>query len=148
MTLLELKAALIRKLKTIYPDSMYRYYGVEVVEGYQKPSFFTQLKPVTLDFANKNATENVLTFYITYFQKEIDEVDMLRKVDEIKDLFGLYLRVGDRAVDISDFDFDYAGNDKNILEISFDLSFYGNIMKEEETELISEVQTNVEMEES
>ena len=69
MTLIELKKVLIEKMKTKYPESTYRYYGIQVVEGYQKPSFFTQLKPVTLDFSNRNSTENVLTFYITYFQK-------------------------------------------------------------------------------
>ena len=121
MTLLELKKALIQKMQTLYPSTEYHYYGVEVVEGYVKPAFFTQLKPVTMDFANKNSTENVLAFYITYFQKQTDEVDMLRKVDGIRALFGKYLQVGDRAVDITDFSFDYVGNDRNILEISFDL---------------------------
>lgn len=147
MTLIELKKALIEKMKTKYPESTYRYYGIEVVEGYQKPSFFTQLKPITLDFSNRNSTENVLTFYITYFQKEINEADMLRKVDELRELFGQYLMVGKRAVDISNFDFDYAGNDKNILEISFDLEFFGKIETKNTAPTITEVETKVEMEE-
>ena len=147
MTLLDIKAALLQKLKSKYPPDQYHYYGLEVVEGYKKPSFFTQLKPVTLAFSNKNSTENVLTFYITYFQKEIDEVDMLRKVDEIRELFGMFLKVGERAMDISDFSFDYAGNDKNILEISFDLEFFGKLEHDTDAELITSVQSTIGLEE-
>lgn len=146
MTLLELKKALVQKMQTLYPSTEYRYYGVEVVEGYVKPAFFTQLKPVTMDFANKNSTENVLAFYITYFQKQTDEADMLRKVDGIRELFGRFIRVGDRAVDITDFSFDYVGNDRNILEVSFDLEFFGKLEQETGAELISAVETKVEME--
>lgn len=146
MTLLELKKALVQKMQTLYPSTEYRYYGVEVVEGYVKPAFFTQLKPVTMDFANKNSTENVLAFYITYFQKQTDEADMLRKVDGIRALFGQYLQVGGRAVDITDFSFDYVGNDRNILEVSFDLEFFGKLEQETGAELISAVETKVEME--
>lgn len=147
MTLVELKKALLNKMKSIYPESAYRYYGVEVVEGYKKPSFFTQLKPVTLTPNNHNSTENVLTFYITYFQKQVDEVDMLKKVDELRALFGMYIMVGDRAADITNFDFDYAGNDKNILEVSFDLEFFGKIEPNNDAPLIEGVETTVEMEE-
>lgn len=146
MTLLELKKALIQKMQTLYPSTEYRYYGVEVVEGYVKPAFFTQLKPITMDFANKNSTENVLTFYITYFQKQTDEADMLRKVDEIRELFGQYLQVCGRAVDITDFSFDYVGNDRNILEISFDLEFFGKLEHGTDAEIISAVETRIEME--
>ena len=146
MTLLELKRALIQKMQTLYPSTEYRYYGVEVVEGYVKPAFFTQLKPVTMDFANHNATENILSFYITYFQKQTDEADILRKVDGIRALFGKYLQVGDRAVDITDFSFDYVGNDRNILEISFDLEFFGKLERETDAGIISVVETKVGME--
>lgn len=72
---------------------------------------------------------------------------MLRKVDELRELFGQYLMVGKRAVDISNFDFDYAGNDKNILEISFDLEFFGKIETKNTAPTITEVETKVEMEE-
>lgn len=146
MTLLELKKALIQKMQTLYPATEYRYYGIEVVEGYAKPAFFTQLKPVTMDSANKNSTENVLAFYITYFQKQTDEVDMLRKIDGIRELFGSFIRVGDRAVDITDFSFDYAGNDRNILEISFGLEFFGKLEQGTGAGLISAVETRLEME--
>ena len=145
MTLLELKKALIQKMQTLYPATEYRYYGIEVVEGYAKPAFFTQLKPVTMDSANKNSTENVLAFYITYFRKQTDEVDMLRKIDGIRELFGSFIRVGDRAVDITDFSFDYVGNDRNILEVSFDLEFFGKLEQEADAEMIGAVITTTEI---
>ena len=145
MTFFELKKTLIQKMQTLYPATEYRYYGVEVVEGYAKPAFFTQLKPITMDFANRNSTENVLAFYITYFQKQVDEADMLRKIDGIRELFGSFIRVGDRAVDVSGFSFDYEGNDRNILEVSFDLEFFGKLEREVDAEMIGAVVTATEI---
>ena len=72
---------------------------------------------------------------------------MLRKVDEIRELFGMFLKVGERAMDISDFSFDYAGNDKNILEISFDLEFFGKLEHDTDAELITSVQSTIGLEE-
>ena len=145
MTFFELKKTLIQKMQTLYPATESRSYGVEVVEGYAKPAFFTQLKPITMDFANRNSTENVLAFYITYFQKQVDEADMLRKIDGIRELFGSFIRVGDRAVDVSGFSFDYAGNDRNILEVSFDLEFFGKLEREVDAEMIGAVVTATEI---
>lgn len=146
MTLVELKKGLIKRMQTRYPPDMYRYYGIEVVEGYVRPAFFTQLRPVSMEDANLNSTENILTFYINYFQKRPDEADILRKVDEIRKLFRHCVKIGDRAVDISGFSYDFIGSDKNILEISFDLSFFGKWEKESTETLMESVLANTSLE--
>ena len=115
------------------------------MEGYAKPVSYTQLKPVTMDSANKSSTENVRAFYITCCQKQTDEVEMLRKIDGIRELIGSFIRVGDRAVDITDFSFDYVGNDRNILEVSFDLEFFGKLEREADAEMIGAVITTTEI---
>ena len=70
---------------------------------------------------------------------------MLRKIDGIRELFGSFIRVGDRAVDVSGFSFDYAGNDRNILEVSFDLEFFGKLEREVDAEMIGAVVTATEI---
>jgi hypothetical protein len=63
-------------------------------------------------------------------QEELDEADMLDKVEEIRNLFVLYVKIGDRAVDVTGFDFDYVGTDRNILEISLDIEWCDEIKHE------------------
>ena len=63
-------------------------------------------------------------------QEILDEADILDKVEEIRDLFGQYVKIGDRAVDVYDFGFDYVGTDNNILEISLDIEWFDRIKHE------------------
>ena len=145
--LVQLKKRLHDLMKEEFPESEYKYYGIEVTQGYEVPAFFTQLKPVTIEANNNNTKRNVYTFYINYFQKEADEVDTFEKVEVLKNVFGNYVKVGERAVDVSNYSYDYVGQDNNILEISFDLEWSENTMKPKTEPLMSSVLLNKEMEE-
>lgn len=145
--LVQLKKRLHDLMKEEFPESEYKYYGIEVTQGYEVPAFFTQLKPVTIEANNNNAKRNVYTFYINYFQKEADEVDTFEKVEVLKNVFGNYVKVGERAVDVSNYSYDYVGQDNNILEISFDLEWSENTMKPKTEPVMSSVLLCKEMEE-
>ncbi|MCI8408705.1 MAG: hypothetical protein HFJ09_05460 [Lachnospiraceae bacterium] len=127
MTLIEVKKGLNEALQTLYQPPKYQFYGVDVVEGYQRPCFFTKLQSIQMQPENYNTYFNQAAFYITYMQKEVDEVDIMKKVEEIKELFKLYIKIGKRAIDVTNFDYDFIGNDKNILEISIDLEWMDRI---------------------
>ncbi len=144
MTLAELKKALIGKLKELYPDGQYKYYGIEVKEGYKRPSFFTKLEPVDTERVSHNTNHTRCTFYITYFQEDCNEEDILQKADEIQGLFGGFAMVGKRAADVTGFHFDMVGRDKDIMEISIDIEFFSRIEREEEGGLMGSL--SVEME--
>lgn len=145
--LVQLKKRLHDLMKEEFPESEYKYYGIEVTQGYEVPAFFTQLKPVTIEANNNNTKRNVYTFYINYFQKEADEVDTFEKVEVLKNVFGNYVKVGERAVDVSNYSYDYVGQDNNILEISFDLEWSENTMKPKTEPVMSSVLLCKEMEE-
>lgn len=145
--LVQLKKRLHDLMKEEFPESEYKYYGIEVTQGYEVPAFFTQLKPVTIEANNNNTKRNVYTFYINYFQKEADEVDTFEKVEVLKNVFGNYVKVGERAVDVSNYSYDYVGQDNNILEISFDLEWSENTMKPKTEPAMSSVLLCKEMEE-
>ncbi|MDY4028107.1 MAG: hypothetical protein SOY46_02430 [Butyrivibrio crossotus] len=145
--LVQLKKRLHDLMKEEFPASEYKYYGIEVTQGYEVPAFFTQLKPVTIEANNNNTKRNVYTFYINYFQKEADEVDTFEKVEVLKNVFGNYVKVGERAVDVSNYSYDYVGQDNNILEISFDLEWSENTMKPKTEPVMSSVLLCKEMEE-
>jgi len=145
--LLQLKKRLLELMKKEFPADEYKYYGIEVMQGYEVPAFFTELKPVTIEAVNHNITRNVYTFYIDYFQSEVDEIDIFEKVEVLKSVFGNYIMVGDRAIDVSNFSHDYIGQDNDILEISLDLEWSENIMKPKTEPVMESVTINTEMEE-
>ena len=145
MTLTELKAALITLLKTKYPD--YKYYSTSVVENYTRPCIFTQIKPVEADITNYNTRSNHVVFYITYLAKKADEAESLRLIDGIRDLFGLYVKVGKRAVRVESFDWDFIGDNRDIPDISVGLYWYDQIEHNTDAPVMEQVHTRKEWEE-
>ena len=145
MTLIELKKGLIELLQTIFPD--YNYYSMEVVEDYDRPCFFTQLKPTNTQAKNYNTKNNQMTFYIDYLQEQIDEVDMLETIDKLRNLFELSVRIKDRSIDVEGFDWDFVGTKRNILEVSIDLQWDEKIEHLDNSPLIESVEMHNEMEE-
>lgn len=147
MTLAELKKGLLSHMMTIFPSDKYKYYSMDVIEGIERPCFFTQLKPVDTDPQNYNSRNNLLTFYINYLQTEIDEIDLLEKIDQLRNLFGLAVKIGDRAVKVNSFEWDFIGTNRNIAEISVDIQWMDKFERAETEQIIESVQTNTRMEE-
>lgn len=145
MTLTELKAGLIGILKTKYPKC--KYYSAAVVENYDRPCFFTQLKPVDMDAENYNSRKNRVIFYITYMAKTVNEADDLRMIDEIRDLMGLYVKIAGRVVYVEGFDWNFVGTDRNIPEISVELYWLDRIEHPTDAPAFERVCTNNELKE-
>lgn len=145
MTLSELKKGLLSLMQTIYPETEYKYYGMDVSEGFERPSFFTQIKPVEMDPNNYNSRNNRVTFFIDYMQEIVDEVDALDKIQQIRDSFGLAVKIGDRAVKVVSYDYDFIGTERNIPEISIDLEWMDRIDHTENLPLMESAEINQEM---
>ena len=145
MTLSELKKGLLSLMQTIYPETEYKYYGMDVSEGFERPSFFTQIKPVEMDPNNYNSRNNRVTFFIDYMQEIVDEVDALDKIQQIRDSFGLVVKIGDRAVKVVSYDYDFIGTERNIPEISIDLEWMDRIDHTENLPLMESAEINQEM---
>ena len=69
ISVVELKKALVDVIRSKYGKS-YKYYGIEVTEGYEKPSFFTQIVPVEMENVTTNFADSAYSFVVTYFQKK------------------------------------------------------------------------------
>lgn len=145
ITVVKLKKALIDVIKNKYGKS-YKYYGNEVTEGYDKPSFFTQLLSVNSNNVTTNFAERKYLFVITYFQKQIDEADALAKFSELVEAFGLKVKVNDRYVNVSDFAYEFVGEKSNILQMSLNVSFMDGIKKEETHQTMKELSVNQRLE--
>lgn len=138
MKLTEVKKACISLLQSKYKKE-YKYYSSMVVEDYQRPCFFTQLKVTTDEPINFNTRYKRANFYITIMQKTPDEVKAMEMIDEIEEMFGLAVKVKDRTAKVTGFEYDFIGVKGNIPEIAVELEWCSKIAHEEETEMIEEV---------
>ena len=121
MTLLEVKKGLLAKMKEAFPASKYKYYSTAVSEGFQRPCFFTQLKPTDTSPRNYNSRNMQATLYITFFQRSVDEAESLEIIQKIQDIFGLYVKINNRVIHVTNMDWDFIGKENNIPEIRIDL---------------------------
>ena len=130
-------------LKGRYPPPQYKIYGKEIKEGYDAPCFFTEILDRGSRAETKNFAKGGFTIKITYFQKEKNELDQLEKVDEIKDLFGLFFCVGDRKLTVGEFSHDYIGEYQDILQISIEIDYKENTQKEDTAPVAREIGVEV-----
>ncbi len=142
ITPLDIRVSAFGLLRQAYPK--YKVYGNEVKECFSKPSFFVSVMPV----ANSNESVN-FKFYsysiiITYFQAKADEIDSLNKVAEIEKLFGYQMPVKDRLINVTDCGYDFAGEHKNILQITVDIEFYDDIDKKDNSKIADKLYLNQE----
>ena len=130
-------------LKGRYPPPQYKIYGKEIREGYDAPCFFTEILDRGSRAETKNFAKGGFTIKITYFQAEKNELDQLEKVDEIKDLFGLFFCVGDRKLTVGEFSHDYIGEYQDILQISIEIDYKENTQKEDTAPVAREIGVEV-----
>lgn len=132
ITEIELKKAIIDLLKQKF-SQQYKYYGMEVTEGYSKPSFFVDIRLINETDETANLIRKEYQTYITYFSKKVSEVDNLNKVEEVRQLLrctdkkkrkrDMTIKVKDRYIKVDNYHFGYIGEANNILQIVFDFSF-------------------------
>lgn len=79
---------------------------------------------------SKNFTRGGFTVKITYFPEKKSELDQLKKVDEIKELFGMIFCVGNRKLTVGEYSHDYIGEYQDILQISVEFDYLENTSKE------------------
>jgi len=122
-----------------------KIYGNEVKEGFNKPSFFVQLLPITMHNASTNFHEESYSIVITYFQSKPDSLDNFKKVDRIRELFGQKLQIGKRLVNVTDFSFNFVGDNDNVLQVAIEIEFLNGIQKVDTLPKVKEVNINKEM---
>lgn len=147
MTYTELKKGILELLQSKFPKNKYKYYSMAVVEKYDRPCFFVQLKPIDTRAENHNSRFHQMAVYITFFQKEIDEGKMLNTIQEIQDLFGLNVKIGEKSVNVMDFSWNYVGTDRNIPEIVIELQYLTQIERDTSAPLLERLVFEKEMEE-
>lgn len=130
MTVLDILAAGNKLLQEYYEGAI-PVYGREVSDGYSTPSFFTEVITSGYEYGTKCYANFPCSFKITYFQKKPDSVDQAIKVEELRKIFGMKLKVGDRKITVKGFDVGYTGERGNILQVTIDLGVIVDWIREE-----------------
>ncbi len=129
-------------LKSKYPEI--NIYGNEVTEGFDKPSYFISLIPKQISNEGINFKLKAYTVLINYFQSATNEIDNLQKADEIFELFGYFLTVNNKKLRITDSDYEFIGDNKNILQISINIEYFEANEKTETSKVAQKISLNEE----
>lgn len=142
MTIKDVKNGLIECMQTIFPKSEYKYYSMAVVENYDRPCFFVQLKATDTSPANYNSRNMYGALYIDHFQESVDESKALDMIQKLQDGFGLAVTIGDRAVYVENMDWDFIGSERNHLQITIDLMWTVRIDHSETLPIMESAEIN------
>ena len=142
ITALDIRIAVMDLLKKQYPT--YKRYGNEVTEGFDKPSFFVSIQPTLNSNESVNFKKYGYSIIITYFQSIKKEIDNMQKAAQIEELFGFQMPVKDRLINITDYDYQFVGNDSNILQITVNVEFYDEIKRTPTEPNVNELNLNIE----
>lgn len=112
-------------------------YGDEVEEGYNKPSFFVGIYPISSTIETKNYVFTELMIVVSYFSDTKDSVKNYKMMNDIKKVFGLVLKVGNRRFTIKELEIEKIEND--VFEISFNIAYHELMNFDVEPEVMREL---------
>jgi len=150
LDLLDIKKAINTILKNSFPTVT--LFANEVEEGFDKPAFFTQLIPVSLNYETVNFMNVRLMVVINYYTRVSVEVDNLKMAGDLKKAFGMALEVkytylkdaktvnAARYLKLENITTDYPDR---ILQFKFDLNYLQNVEKIDNHELMLELHTEM-----
>lgn len=123
-TISDVKLACNRALKAAFPDVT--VYDNDTLDGYKRPSFFTEILSHGRTKTSKHLTQIGFSFRITYFEQTHDEAHCLEVYEKICEAFEPALKVKGRfRVVVRDTDYNWI--DENADKLQVIISFYDAI---------------------
>lgn len=141
ITLLDLNKTINNILKSNFPNC--KIYAGEVKEGFKRPCFFTQIVPLRSEYENKNYKSDRLMVVLNYFNEDDTELENIKMYDELINIFMMTLKVQERYFLLRNI---RGSTEDDVLQFRFDLDFFSELTKEEEHEVMKdlEIETNEE----
>lgn len=113
MDLRDIKKAIVKKLKTLNVNVV----ADDIRSGFEKPAFFVQLQFFNRN-NSKNLSDTLITFNIHYFSKEKTDLDNIKMLDKLNDLFVDSLDVDGDIFTLENIEGEIYDN---VLQFKFDL---------------------------
>lgn len=112
-------------------------YANEVKEGYDKPSFFVRIYPVSSNLETKNYMMTDLRIEVSYYSDTKDTVKNMMVVQDLRKAFGVSLKVGNRTLTIHDTEVDKIDDD--IYEFTLSTGYLELVNFDKEPEVATEL---------
>ena len=123
-TVSDVKLACNRALRSAFPDVT--VYDNDTLDGYKRPSFFTEILSHGRTKTSKHLTQIGFSFRITYFEQTHDEAHCLEVYEKICEAFEPALKVKGRfRIVVRDTDYNWI--DENADKLQVTISFYDAI---------------------
>lgn len=123
-TISDVKLACNRALRSAFPDVA--VYDNDTLDGYKRPSFFTEILSHGRTKTSKHLTQIGFSFRITYFEQVHDEAHCLEVYEKICEAFEPALKVKGRfRIVVRDTDYNWI--DENADKLQVTISFYDAI---------------------
>ena len=119
------KAACNGVLKAAFNNEL-PIYGNDTLDGYERPSFFTEILPAPREKTGRYLTRHGFTFKVTYFEVEHDEAHCLDVYKTICQAFEPFviMKVNDKKRRLMVEDIDMAWIDENADMLQVTINFY------------------------
>lgn len=138
MTFSDIQIAVVKILKDNFPN--HNIQSIMKVEQVKRPAFFVYMKPIISEPSGKYARHNIMALYIDYFQDVKNEKDMYDAAYIIRDAMGISFPAGDGYANVMEFDWDFVGSERNIMEISVELEYYDAVGTKEEADTMESLE--------
>lgn len=113
ITLMQIKKSIVSKLENLGIHII----ATEISSGFEKPAFFVQLQFFNRN-NSKNLSDTLITFNIHYFSKEKTDLDNIKMLDKLNDLFVDSLDVDGDIFTLENIEGEIYDN---VLQFKFDL---------------------------
>ena len=124
-------------IKEAFPNAI--IYGDEVREGYKKPSFFIGIMPVSSINHTKSIKEEQLMITISYFSDTTESLKNYQVMQQLKSAIGQVVGVDNRKFTIQETNTEKVGEDGDIYQFTFDISYYELVSRESDSVLAREL---------
>jgi hypothetical protein len=134
---IEVKAACNGILRTLYPNM--KIYGPDTTGALERPSFYTELIPYLLEYQTVNLVKQRIGFKISLMEEVTNEEFELSALANIRQGFGLKLKIGKRRLTVSDVEFEYTGAKNDVFQITVTIEWYDTITETKDYDLMQDV---------
>lgn len=98
-------------------------YSKETSEIQDRPCFYVDLIPNSFTQYAKHWNENSIQIMITYLDTKRDDEELYGIIEKMKSLFLKRLKVNERYLKITSFDYDFVGADDSLIEFTIDVDY-------------------------
>lgn len=119
MDLIDIKKSINQVLKDNFLSI--KIYPGDTKEGFQRPAFFTQVIPAVEEYETINYASSKMMIVINYFSENGTELENIKMYDELKNAFGMTLKVNHRSLLLKNISSETVDE---VLQFKFDLDYF------------------------